>query len=135
MPSTAARPFAAIPSLDRLLQRDDVRAQISAHGRHLVTDCLRDEIVALRQRIARDGAGALSEDPARMLVERTRDAIDRWFAHSLRPVFNLTGTVLHTNLGRACLPEEAIAAVVAVARAPSSLELYNLRLILPVHGL
>src|SRR3546814_17764964 len=55
-------------------------------------------------------------DAGRIAVE-VAERLDRQAAPSLRAVFNLTGTVLHTNLGRAPMPQEAVAAMIAAAGA------------------
>ena len=56
------------------------------------------------------------------LLAEAEQALDTLFSPSLRGVFNLTGTVLHTNLGRAILPPEAAEAVARVLTQPSNLE-------------
>lgn len=105
-----------LPSVDRLLiQLADL---IPDHGRQVVTACTRAELAAAREG-ARGGL-PLPEETALLSAIRRR-AIET-SRPNLRPVFNLTGTVLHTNLGRAQLPEEAIAAMVEAARAPCALE-------------
>ncbi len=110
--------FATIPSVDRLLGRDDARNLITRYGRPAVTDALRAAAAQARAVLAAEpGAG----NPA-ALLGRCAAILEAWTAPSLRPVHNLTGTVLHTNLGRAPLPEAAIAAIAAVARGASNLE-------------
>jgi L-seryl-tRNA(Ser) seleniumtransferase len=111
--STAYR---ALPSLDRLLAA--APGLIEAHGRSETTQVLREVLATARQRI---GEGHSAPEPGGLL----RDAetrLDARAAPRLKRVFNLTGTVLHTNLGRAVLPEEAIAAMVDAARSPCALE-------------
>ena len=59
------------------------------------------------------------------LAQSMQDAAGRRFLPSLRPVINATGVILHTNLGRAPLSEDAIQAMLAVSAGYSNLE-FNL---------
>ncbi len=111
-------PLAQLPSVDRLLSDATVASLIDSHGRAVVTQLVRTALAEARE-AAR--AGTAPPDAASLV-----GAVDARAAAlatpNLRPVFNLTGTVLHTNLGRAPLPEEAIAALVDAARSPCALE-------------
>ena len=95
-----------------------MRSLIDIHGRASVLHGARALLGEMRGRAP---AGAAAFDAAGF----ERDCGQRLAARSapsLRPVFNLTGTVLHTNLGRAPLAEEAIAAVAAAMRHPANVE-------------
>ena len=59
---------------------------------------------------------------ARVIAVKAGEALDAADVPRLRRVMNLTGTVLHTNLGRAVLAEAAIAAAAAAMRSPAALE-------------
>src|SRR4029453_11127195 len=91
---------------------------IAQHGRFVVTDAIRSVLTAARDAIAPGKDGLDSE----RLFDSIVRAVHHLTTPSLRRVFNLTGTILHTNLGRAPLPEEAINAMAAVAGGPSNLE-------------
>jgi L-seryl-tRNA(Ser) seleniumtransferase len=104
--------------VDSLLRHARLTVSIDRYGRSMVTDAIRRVLADVRQEIT-DGRVAITGDG---LIDRVADAVEAQLPPSLRRVFNLTGTVLHTNLGRAPLPKEAIEAVVDVAREPSNLE-------------
>lgn len=106
-----------LPSVDRVLRLPALEPFVEEHGRIAVLDAIRTVLSDLRRQGAHR-TGASDNDVAMQVASRLTDDA----ASSLRPVFNLTGTVLHTNLGRAPLPEEAIEAMAAVARAPANLE-------------
>src|SRR5262249_41282902 len=111
-PARAGR--AALPSVDRVLRSSAAAALIERHGRALVVDALRDPLAEYRHRHQ-----ATSID---LIVAACGERLARSAHLSQRRVFNLTGTVLHTNLGRAPLPEEAVAAAAEAMRAPTTLE-------------
>ena len=117
--SPPTSPLARLPSVDRLLSAEPTQAIVAEFGRAETTGAIRDVLADLRRELSASG-GAPPE--AEVILSAVADRLARQAAPSLKAVFNLTGTVLHTNLGRAALPEEAIAAVADAARGASNLE-------------
>ncbi len=111
-------PLSQLPSVDRLLTDPALVPLVEQHGRASVTRFARAALADARA-AARTGA-AVPDVPA--LITQVVVRAEAAARSRLRPVYNLTGTVLHTNLGRALLPEEAVTALVAAARNPCALE-------------
>ncbi len=109
-----------LPSVDRVLGWPPITTLLAQYGRPLVIAAIREELAARRANPDTTPASqdALDESLTAGIVHR----IQVLMADSLRPVLNLTGTVLHTNLGRAPLPQEAIDAIARVAGGASNLE-------------
>ncbi len=110
-----SHPDSPLPSLDSLLREPAAAVLLARFGRTATTAALRAELAARR---AARAFGA----PVGALLDAAADALARRFATSQRPVFNLTGTVLHTNLGRAPLPPEAAQAAAAALASATTLE-------------
>jgi L-seryl-tRNA(Ser) seleniumtransferase len=112
---------ANIPSVDRLLNSRAFQTLLARYGRTQVVTDLRACLDALREAAVAGtlDAGSLSDEA---IGADLRAKLEAGTAPALRAVFNLTGTVLHTNLGRAVLPEQAISVVLQSMRAPVNLE-------------
>jgi L-seryl-tRNA(Ser) seleniumtransferase len=103
-----------LPSVDVVLRSPECAALVERYGRSLVLDAVRAD---LAERRSRGEAASAAE-----IAAAVDPALQRLMRPSQRRVFNLTGTVLHTNLGRSPLPEEAITAAAEAMRSPTNLE-------------
>ena len=107
--------FRSLPSLDRLTSD----ARLGGHqARTLITALSREVLDDVRARIA-GGESAPSFDA---ILDEVALRLERQLRPPLRAMINATGVIIHTNLGRAPLAEEAIEAMVAVSRGYSNLE-------------
>lgn len=105
-----------LPSVSSLLESDGVRPLLERAPRSVVVDAIRRTIEA-----ARSSPHATPADTGGWIAA-VSSAVDASTRSSLRRVLNGTGVVLHTNLGRAPLPQEAIDAIARVAAGFSNLE-------------
>ncbi len=103
-----------LPSVDKLLQQPLMQDWVSRSGHANVVKVLREILAIQRAAIQAGRAGSIDTDHLLGLADTLLSEQEN---PSLKPVLNLTGTVLHTNLGRACLPANAIAAMEKAAAA------------------
>ncbi len=134
-------PFANLPSVDELLRDTRINQLVENFGKDSVKQTVVSELNQLRSTIATRKRGSdlepsnVTDDSSANLQSRsvTTDRIicrsetilTEKFNPSIRPIFNLTGIILHTNLGRAPYPQAAIDAMVSVSSGAANVE-YNL---------
>ena len=114
---------AALPSVDEILRGESGAVAVARFGHAATVAAVRAAIGHVRTRPAdaeRPAPGRASL--VRLIAVAAMDALEAADTPRLRRVFNLTGTVLHTNLGRAVLPEVAITAATTAMRHPAALE-------------
>lgn len=118
--SSLAQP-ADLPALDKLLGQSELAPAIQHYGLTLVTQQLRLLLAHLRSRALEQQLPKADIEPA-AIIQQLKQQLATVTASGLKSVINLTGTVLHTNLGRALLPDSAVAAVTQVLTQPTNLE-------------
>ena len=137
--------YRRLPSVDRVLADERLRRAASELGIEAVTDAVRDELAARRGAITRtegprgstgspradsstvrpelvEGRGSDGNETLEAIADAAAARAYAALRPSLRPLINATGVIIHTNLGRAPLSDEAIAAMAAVSHGYSNLE-------------
>ncbi|WP_139976715.1 L-seryl-tRNA(Sec) selenium transferase [Ochrobactrum sp. CGA5] len=107
-----------LPSVDTILQMPELSGALDSFGHGAVTEAVRKVLGDEREAVK---SGTLLSSNTH-LAERVIQLLEASVQLNLRPLFNLTGTVLHTNLGRAILAEAAIEAATQAMRQAVSLE-------------
>ncbi len=108
-----------LPSVDDVLSSKTGQEAVGRHGHTAARDAVRRTLEDWRAAIARPGfAPVAAEQAAAASLARLAQADEP----KLRRVFNLSGTILHTNLGRAVLAERAVEAAIGAMRYPATLE-------------
>ncbi|WP_445158774.1 L-seryl-tRNA(Sec) selenium transferase [Halomonas sp. E14] len=118
-----------LPAVDALLAHPAVDAARLHHGHRLTRRAVRQVLDEARRRLSAGLASELASQPSEpsanphdTLAAAAVERLAELARPACRAVFNLSGTVIHTNLGRSPLTEAAIAAMAEAARHPMALE-------------
>ncbi len=110
--------FRRLPSVDRVLSEERLKQLESAYPRELLVSLVRQRLELERLAIAAGNPSPSIDEIVEAICAQLR-GLEK---PSLRPVINATGVILHTNLGRAPLSHETIAAMDTAARGYCNLE-------------
>ncbi len=110
--------FRSLPSVDKLISDERLKALESSYSRPFVVEVVRQVLEESRQSISRGEVAPSSDSLVKSVSAHVRTLAEP----TLRPVINATGVIIHTNLGRAPLSQETIAAMDAASEGYSNLE-------------
>jgi L-seryl-tRNA(Ser) seleniumtransferase len=118
----SANPFRKLPSVATLLETPTLQSAVAAYSHDQILECARREIEDLRQCLVRGEELDGRVEPEVVAASVLR-RLDREAKPLLREVINATGIILHTNLGRSPIAEDAARAAYEAARGYLSLEI------------
>lgn len=111
-----------LPAIDRLLNAPPLLSLAEQVPRSVLLEAAQETVAALRQELLNLSAAAAPDLSVETVAERAAHLAAEKMRPSLRHVINATGTLLHTNLGRAPLAQCALEAIADVSRTYSNLE-------------
>lgn len=116
--------YRLLPSVDEVLHSQELKPLLGRETHHSVAEAVRVVLGRLRDEIS--GMRLTSSEAVKLAVAGLSDAVERQLhsamEFSLKPVINATGVVLHTNLGRAPLPQSALQRISDVSGRYTNLE-------------
>ena len=117
--------YRSIPKVDILLEKEEIQNAIEEYGREIVMEAIREEMEGLRAYIGTCEDEKAALDKIESLTEQILRHVEKVNTPNMRMVINGTGTILHTNLGRAPISQEHMAKLSNIVTGYSNLE-YNL---------
>lgn len=106
----------ALPQIDSLMGQSPYEEWTLLYGRRLVIERLKTVVDKLRQDLIHEAFNPQDQESLLSFIEKkTQQALETYDRSFYKPVVNATGIVLHTNLGRAPLAEQAVEALVQMA--------------------
>ena len=114
--------YRSIPKVDVLLENEAIVAGIEYYGRDIVMEAIRVETEALRTFIGNCGSEEKAKGQIANLVEQILLRAEKMLAPNMKKIVNATGTVLHTNLGRAPISKKHMEHIAEIATGYSNLE-------------
>lgn len=117
--------YRSIPKVDVLLELELIQNLISKYGRETVMEAIREEMDSLRAYIGTCEEEESAKERIEKLPANIEKYVEKQHTPNMRMVINGTGTVLHTNLGRAPISAEHVQRLADLVSGYSNLE-YNL---------
>ena len=114
--------LSSIPAVHEIQKISEVQNLINTHGHNLVTQAIRTTQSDFRKLLLSSESLKSKKIKKLEFVNQLKKNLSLLTNDSLQRIFNLTGTVLHTNFGRALLSKEVINSIIKIASEPSNLE-------------